>query len=308
MASALTSVDVDQYLALLGFSFTHATAPPADLALLTTLHVHQVSTVPFENLQLHYSRDHKVSVEPKDVLAKILQHGRGGYCVELNVLFGHLLRALGFNIYFGGAKVRPRTNGIPGGAFLGWVHLVDIVTFADGSRYAVDVAFGGDGPVAPLPIIDGHVSRGLGSQEVRLRRSPLPGAIAPPNLSALFWHYEFRNGADAPWNTSYAFTELEFDEADLEMSSHWASTHPRSYFGTTLVVVKFLRQPYEEHIYGKAMLVNGDVKINEGGRTRVVASCSTEEERMTQLRDVFGITLTEEQREGITHLRLTGDS
>jgi hypothetical protein len=47
------------------------------------------------------------------------------------------------------------------------------------------------------------------------------------------------------------------------------------------------------------MLVNGEVKRNDGGRTRVVQVCKTEEERVKALRDHFAIELPEEEINGI---------
>lgn len=40
--------------------------------------------------------------------------------MELNYLLTHILHGLGFNVYPTGARVRPRVNGVPGGAYTGW--------------------------------------------------------------------------------------------------------------------------------------------------------------------------------------------
>ena len=68
--------------------------------------------------------------------------------------------------------------------------------------------------------------------------------------------------------------------------------------------MKFLRRPNEkvpgdEEIYGKRMLVNGTVKENLGGRTKVVQECKTEDERVEALKKWFGIELGQEEIEGI---------
>jgi hypothetical protein len=52
-------------------------------------------------------------------------------------------------------------------------------------------------------------------------------------------------------------------------------------------------------IVGKVMLVDGEVKRNDGGRTRVVTVCKTEEERVRALREHFAIELVEEEIQGI---------
>ena len=52
-------------------------------------------------------------------------------------------------------------------------------------------------------------------------------------------------------------------------------------------------------IVGKIMLVNGEVKRNDGGKTRVLKACESEDERVAAFEELFGITLTEEERLGV---------
>ena len=79
--------------------------------------------------------------------------------------------------------------------------------------------------------------------------------------------------------------------------NHFASTSEQSFQTWTVLVVKFLREG--ENVVGKVMMVNGDVKRNDGGRTGLVRRCETEDDRLDALKEHFGITLTEEEREGI---------
>ena len=67
-------------------------------------------------------------------------------------------------------------------------------------------------------------------------------------------------------------------------------------------MVKFLRKDNDEgvgEIYGKLMLVGGDVKENLGGKTRVIRSCKSEPERLKALHEFFGMVFTEEEQAGI---------
>lgn len=77
------------------------------LNLLATLQRYQVAAVPFENLNLHYSTHHSISIDAEDLFYKIVdeRNGRGGYCMENNGLFGTVLRSLGYNAYSVGARV-----------------------------------------------------------------------------------------------------------------------------------------------------------------------------------------------------------
>ena len=66
----------------------------------------------------------------------------------------------------------------------------------------------------------------------------------------------------------------------------------------------FLRRPSEDapggaEIYGKRMLVNGMVKENLGGKTKVVQECETEAERVEALKTWFGIKLSEDEIDSI---------
>lgn len=77
------------------------------LEYLALLKKHHLAEIPFENLTLHYSPHHQVSVHPHELFQKIIgsENCRGGYCMENNRLFYTLLHTLGFNVYSGGARV-----------------------------------------------------------------------------------------------------------------------------------------------------------------------------------------------------------
>ncbi len=88
---------------------TPSTPLTLTLPLLTALHTHQLATIPYENLSLHYSPHHTVRLDPQHLYRKLVTggRGRGGYCMEIAVLFNHVLRGLGFEVYTAGARVRP---------------------------------------------------------------------------------------------------------------------------------------------------------------------------------------------------------
>lgn len=91
-----------------------------NLEFLTALHVHQLATIPYENLLLHYSPSRVVSLDPQALYNKVTRNGRGGYCMEISVFFNHILRALGFQVYTAGVRIRMRIDGIPQGNYIGW--------------------------------------------------------------------------------------------------------------------------------------------------------------------------------------------
>jgi arylamine N-acetyltransferase len=279
-----------------------------DLHLLTQLHTYTISAVPYENLWLHYNPTHINTIKPHDTYASIVlnNRGRGGYCFQVSVFFNHILRGLGFPVYLSAVRIRHRVDGVPQGDYSGWVHLVNLVTLSDGSKWSLDVGFGGDGPTAPMQLVQDYVRTNLGSQETRLRYEWIPTQLHRTDATKL-WIYQYRNSPHQEWNSFYAFSEAEAMEADFHNLNWYTGSHPESFQTFTCIIVKFLRRPKsgaeagedDQEIYGKRMLVNGVVKENLGGKTAVVEDCKTEEQRLAALENWFGMSFTQEEQDGI---------
>lgn len=222
--------------------------------------------------------------------------------MELAILYNHLIRGLGFAAYTIGVRTRSRISGVPGGDFPGWCHIVSIVTFPSGERNAVDVAFGGDRPTAPLPLVAGSVHQNLGAQEVRFIRD---WAATQTNRTeeSKMWIYQYRNCRDKKWNSYYGFTETEFMAADWGVINYWTSTSRDCHQTRTVLIVRFLsrsgeaneEQGGEWEIHGKRMLMNGVIKKNLGKRTHLIKECKNETERTEALRTYFNIALKEDE-------------
>ncbi|KAJ9357521.1 arylamine N-acetyltransferase 2 [Paecilomyces variotii] len=273
----------------------------------------QISRFPYENLSVHYSPTHIVDIRPEVLYEKLMGHngakGRGGYCMELSIFFHHMLRGLGFHVYMTAVRIRPRTDGVPGGEYGGFTHINNIVHLPSGKRFSVDVGFGGDGPISPLPLDEpGRAIPNIGRQEVRLIQDYIPRQRFPePKL----WIYQYRNGPEQEWNSFYSFAEMEFFQDDFEVMNWFTSA--KSLHRWTVLVVRFLRMaedvlfsarsdlPLDQDITitGKVMLVDNAIKVNLGGKTRVVHTLSSEKDRRQALKDYFGISLTDEEARGI---------
>ncbi|OAG06779.1 arylamine N-acetyltransferase 2, partial [Paraphaeosphaeria sporulosa] len=307
-ASSLSQEQLSAYVQHIGLpaKYHPANNPTHNLAFLTQLHVHTISTIPYDNLTLHYSASKRISIDPQDAFQKIVteNRGRGGYCMENSILFNHVLRGLGFAAYMAGVRMRLRENGVPAGAYIGWVHLVNIVTLPCGAKYMLDVGFGGDAPTTPIPLVDGHITTNISPQENRLVHGHIPQQVVQTEHTKL-WIYQYRNGKEAAWNSFYAFPEFEFLEADFKIMNWYTGSHPESFQTFTMLIIKFLRREREGgeqgemEVYGKRMLINGVVKENKGGKTRVVHECRTEAERHEALENWFGMRLSEEEKAGI---------
>ena len=120
-APAYSSEQLQAYFALIGLpkQFWPAAQPPSDLTLLTALHVYTISTIPYENVSLHYSPTREISLDPQRIYAKFTRNGRGGYCFEHGIFFNHVLRAMGFSAYLSAVRIRLRVDGVPVGEYTG---------------------------------------------------------------------------------------------------------------------------------------------------------------------------------------------
>ena len=92
-------IDLDAYFRRIGYSGGAA----ADLHTLDALLRLHPQVIAFENL------DPLLNVSPRLDAAslehKLVRSGRGGYCYEQNLLFMHVLKALGFSVHGLGARV-----------------------------------------------------------------------------------------------------------------------------------------------------------------------------------------------------------
>src|SRR5262245_25561295 len=107
----------------------------ADEAALRALHRTHLLAVPFENLDLHLRRP--LHLEPEALFQKVVRERRGGFCYELNGLFGWLLEALGFQVTRLSARVYS-SAGVLGPEF---DHLALRVDLGD-RPFLCDVGFG----------------------------------------------------------------------------------------------------------------------------------------------------------------------
>lgn len=96
------------------------------LQSLTKLIRHQLATVSFDSLVLHYTQHHTVCLHEETLFEKIVGAGekglgkRGGYCMENNTFFAAVLRGLGYELLTTGARVSNAANGVFDGGFEGW--------------------------------------------------------------------------------------------------------------------------------------------------------------------------------------------
>lgn len=125
-----------------------------DAATLAALHRAHLFAIPYENLDVQLGR--AVSTSVPQIFDKIVTGRRGGWCYEMNGLFGWALQELGFAVTrCAGAVMREARGDEAVGN-----HLVLKVVLDEGV-FLADVGFG-DGPIDPIFVVSGpFVSHGF---------------------------------------------------------------------------------------------------------------------------------------------------
>ncbi len=128
------------------------------LARLIRLHLEQVS---FENLDAY---DYGIVPELSEeyLYEKIVVQRRGGWCFELNRLFGALLDALGFEVYPVAARILLNKPTLPPAT-----HMM-LIAVIGREKYLCDVGYGGPGPKGLTAIREGE--QHIGGSVYRVRR------------------------------------------------------------------------------------------------------------------------------------------
>src|ERR1700751_3210486 len=135
-------LDVPSYLARIAYS--GPTTPTEET--LRAIHRAHLLAVPFENLDIALARE--IVVDEANIVRKVVEKRRGGFCYELNGAFAALLRALGFRVPVRSARVS-RGGGGEGPEFDHLTLRVDL-----DQPWLADVGFG-ESFLEPLRLVPG---------------------------------------------------------------------------------------------------------------------------------------------------------
>jgi arylamine N-acetyltransferase len=217
LAPTYTEAQVFRYLERIKYPLSgHLISPPPTLITLRRLVACHLDAIPFENFSLHYSTHHSVTIDENILFDKLINQGKGGYCMEQNRAFSTLLRTLGYDLYTIGARVST------GDQFTPFAHMAIILTL-DGIEYLVDVGFGGNGLTAPLPIYNGTIIsspiKGVLPEEHRIYMMSIPYAAKRDHK---IWALQHRRDPEAEWVNVYIFEkDFEFFEGDYQVYVHY---------------------------------------------------------------------------------------
>jgi N-hydroxyarylamine O-acetyltransferase len=207
------ALDLARYFERIGY------AGPArpDLETLRQLHLRHAQAIAFENLSPLMRWTVRLDLEALE--AKIVRGGRGGYCFEQNMLFSHVLEAIGFPLVRLAARVvwnRPEDTVAPRSHMLLRVEV-------EGEPYLADVGFGGLTLTGPLRL----------ALDIE-QETP----HEPFRLGRLGEDYKLQAEVGGEWRTLYRFDLQRQFQVDYEISSHYLTTHPASHFLAGLIAAR----------------------------------------------------------------------
>lgn len=176
--------------------------------------------------------------------------------------------------------------------------MVNIVRIGD-IKYHVDVGFGGNGPIVPMPLERaGTIQLHIEPAAARLQWRNIPGNTDPDQR---LWVYEHRIDGSSDFQIMYSFSELEFLPSDYAIMNYFTSTSPKTFFTRVVVGEKKLLGENGELI-GSVILGNNDIKWRLRGKTEKEIKFESEDDRVRALAEHFGIRLSESERDGIRGL------
>ncbi|MFB6074248.1 MAG: arylamine N-acetyltransferase [Haloarculaceae archaeon] len=208
-------MNADRYLGRIGVDPDAVGSP--DRETLARLQGAHVRSVPFETLAITgdpYSDrgGEGVSLALPTLYEKIVANRRGGFCFELNGLFGWLLSELDYDVQRAAAQVLGDDGdpGVPAN------HLVSLVTIED--RYVVDVGLGVPKLRRPLAL-DGTVVEDAAGIAWRAVDSDRPDA-----------DYRIEARREDDWSGRYILDTTPRDRSYFEATCEYYATAPESHF------------------------------------------------------------------------------
>lgn len=198
----------------------------------------QIAAIPFESMFPFLGR--VPGVEPVDVWQKLVLEKCGGFCFELNTLFGLALSALDYETQTVMARVRMGAE--RGGAR---THMAFIVTI-DGEEWLADTGFGAQAPAEPVKLGSGQ-SQTIAGQEYRIRRDEAEGEEVLERLS--------KDG----WYPLYGFDRVPTKAGDIEFATYLCATWNKEPFANSLKAYRRTDDGWISFQDGRARFVSNGI-------------------------------------------------
>lgn len=235
--------------------------PEPTLDTLFRLQKAHLYTVPYENLDILAGVP--LSLKTEDLYDKIVTRRRGGYCFELNELYGWLLRQLGYGVTDFFARFLADEVEIPKRRH----HVLKVIVPGEACAYMSDVGVGTGSPTYPIRI----------EENVKQRQDDLTYRLVKEEF--LGWILEVYKRGE--WRRLFSFTEEPQLPHDFLAISYFCEKSPDSVFNKAPMV---------------AMRMDGGRKTLDGNEFRrfendrvTVKTVTDPAERDRLLEEWFGI-------------------
>jgi len=246
-------IDKEAYLARLDLL-----VEPPTLKYLKKLHKQHLLNIPFENLDIHYHK--RIELKIETIFHKIMNN-RGGFCYELNGIFLHLLKALGFNCWYASSEIRKEE-----GWSVDFDHIIIIVAMDD-AHYLVDVGFG-DLFIQPQKIIE-TIPQVDYTRYFRFDKDPDDRWVLKRSKDNSQYHPEYR----------FVLEEKGFIQFLARCNYHQES--PKSHFTKNKIISQLFSN-------GRITLTSRKLKPSLNGEVKEI-ELTNEDEFLANLENHFGI-------------------
>ena len=254
-----SAIDLAAYTARIGYAGPLTNS----VETLVGLHRAQAFSIPFENLDIHLNRS--IGLDAAAFERKLIAERRGGYCYELNGLFRLVLLELGFSVtclvgrnLLSGPPLRPRAHQV-------------LQVEAGGQPWLVDLGFGTNGLVEPIPLMVGPEHQQF-FDRYRLH-------AAPQHNLQLQLHMQ---GA---WQSLYTFTLDEAQPSDYQMMNFYYSKSPDSPFRQQRICTRSAPEY-------RASLLDRELKIRRPDGQITATALADDADYEEALDTYFGIRLS----------------
>jgi len=256
-------LDIQKYLDRINYHGSLEQTPDT----LQALHEAHLLAVPFENLHIHCGRE--IHLDEAALFTKIVENRRGGFCYELNGLFGALLTALGYTVTLLSAEVAHDA----GGFSPEFDHLALLVHLTE--DWLVDVGFG-DSFLRPVRLTE-DFEQVQGERAYRFERL------------GDYWVLQHKENG---WISSYRFTLYPYKLTDFVERCHFHQSSPESHFTQKRLCT--LATPSGRVTLSEQKLI---VTTEKGRQERLLAN---RDEYLAALAEQFGIFLSLEDGKNLT--------
>ena len=195
--------------------------------------------IPFEDLDV-FDKGETPSLNEKALFQKIVENKRGGYCFELNTLFGKLLETMGFCVYSVAARVLWNKESLPPLSHIG------LIVCLEGKKYFCDVGDGGPGPKGVTELKEGEQT--VAGEDFRT------------------WYLEdgdirIERQHHGAWKALLQFADRPVRKVDFELLNFYFSQNPAAAFKQRRIVNLCTPQ-------GSKALTDMELTIHDRGKTK----------------------------------------